>query len=95
MKAAKRIEGVKTMPGVNRTIKAAWDLTKLFRDDNDPRIEEVILEVERESYRFIRKWKQRRDYLSDPSALRNALVEYEKWKRRFGFDGDAGYYFWL
>lgn len=83
------------MPGVNRTNKAAWDLTRLFRDDNDPRIEEVILEVERKSYRFIRKWRPRSDYLSDPSALRIALNEYEKWKRRFGFDGDAGYYFWL
>ncbi len=83
------------MPRVNRTNKAVWDLTGLFSGDNDPRIEKAIREVERESYHFIRKWRLRRDYLSDPSALRRALGEYEKWKRSFGFDGDAGYYFWL
>jgi oligoendopeptidase F len=73
----------------------AWDLTKLFTADDDPRIGEEMREVERASYRFIRKWRPRRDYLSEPAALRDALGEYEEWRRRFGTDGDAGYYFWL
>jgi oligoendopeptidase F len=83
------------MQGVNRNSSLKWDLTRLFRSDDDPRIEEVIRDVERESYRFIRKWRPRKDYLSDPAVLKDALKEYERWKRRFGPDGDAGYYFWL
>ncbi len=72
-----------------------WDLRKLFSSDDDPKIEEALKAVERESYRFIRKWRPRRDYLSDPAVLVKALAEYELWKRRFGYDGDVGYYFWL
>ncbi len=83
------------MQEANRNSSLKWDLARLFRADDDPRIEEVIRNVERESYRFIRKWRPRRDYLSDPAVLRDALKEYELWKRRFGTDGDAGYYFWL
>lgn len=72
-----------------------WDLGKLFQSDDDPKIEETLKTVERESCRFIRKWRPRRDYLSDPAILCKALGEYELWKRSFGYDGDAGYYFWL
>jgi oligoendopeptidase F len=83
------------MQGVNRNSGLKWDLTRLFKADDDPRIEKVVRDVERESYRFIRKWRPRRDYLSDPGVLRDALKEYERWKKHFGTDGDAGYYFWL
>lgn len=83
------------MQEVNRGSELTWDLTRLFRADDDPGIEEAIRVVERESYRFIRKWKSRRDYLSDPSVLCDALKEYDRWKGCFGADGDAGYYFWL
>ncbi len=72
-----------------------WDLGSLFSGDDDPAVDEVIRKVEKESLRFINKWKDRRDYLQKPPVLRQALDEYEKWKRRFGTDGDAGYYFWL
>jgi oligoendopeptidase F len=83
------------MQRVNRGSSLTWDLTRLFSADDDPRIDRVIRDVRRESHRFIRKWRPRRDYLTDPAVLRIALDEYELWKRRFGSDGDAGYYFWL
>ncbi len=44
---------------------------------------------------FINAWKDRTDYLEDPAVLRLALDQYESWKRRYGSDGDEGYYFWL
>jgi oligoendopeptidase F len=72
-----------------------WDLSVLFAHDDDPAAEERLREVGRASRRFIDKWKNRRDYLRDPAILARALGEYEKWKRRYGTDGDAGYYFWL
>ena len=51
--------------------------------------------VEQKSYEFINAWKDRADYLEDPEVLGQALDQYEAWKRRYGTDGDEGYYFWL
>ena len=79
----------------DKTGRNEWDLSPLFSGDGDPRIEKEMQRVETESYRFIRKWKGRRDYLFEPRVLREALGEYERWSRTCGFDGDAGYYFWL
>lgn len=51
--------------------------------------------IEQKSYDFINTWKDRTDYLEDPVVLRQALDQYEAWKRLYGTDGDEGYYFWL
>jgi len=76
-------------------ISTTWDLNKLFNNDDDPAIEEDRKNVEQKSYAFINKWKKRKDYLKEPAVLRQALDEYEAWKRTYGTDGNAGYYFWL
>jgi len=78
-----------------RVQQTSWDLSPLFASDSDPRIEEERKLVKRKSYAFINAWKDRTDYLEDPVALREALDQYESWKRRYGTDGDEGYYFWL
>jgi oligoendopeptidase F len=75
--------------------KAVWNLKPLFLGDNDPRIEAKRKFVEKQSAAFINTWKDRTDYLEDPAILRQALDQYESWKRRYGTDGDEGYYFWL
>ncbi|MCL5024271.1 MAG: M3 family oligoendopeptidase [Nitrospirae bacterium] len=75
--------------------RSVWNLRPLFEDDSDPRMEERRKIVEKKSYEFIRKWKDRRDYLVDPAVLRKALDEYEEWNRYYGADGDEGYYFML
>lgn len=72
-----------------------WNLSALFSSDDDPRIEEDIRKVERNSYRFINMWKDRTDFLRDPAVMKTALDAYAKWKKTYGTDGDAGYYFWL
>ncbi len=72
-----------------------WNLGKLFSGDNDPAMEERRKAVRERSYAFINKWKDRSDYLEDPLILKEALDEYEAWKRDCGTDGDEGYYFWL
>ncbi len=72
-----------------------WNLKPLFKGDSDPRMEKNRRTVERKSYEFIDAWKDRSDYLEDPTVLRQALDQYEEWKRSYGTDGDEGYYFWL
>jgi len=75
--------------------QGAWNLTRLFESDDDPRIEEKRNLLEQKSYAFINTWKDRKDYLEDPDVLRRALDEYEAWNRDYGTDGDEGYYFML
>ncbi len=75
--------------------RSVWNLKLLFAGDNDPRIEESRKRVEKKSYEFINAWKDRTDYLEDPAILRQALDQYEFWKRQYYTDGDEGYYFWL
>jgi oligoendopeptidase F len=70
-------------------------LKPLFTGDNDTRIERSRKLVEKKSYAFINTWKDRSDYLEDPAILRQALDQYEAWRRKYGTDGDEGYYFWL
>jgi oligoendopeptidase F len=75
--------------------RTAWNLKPLFAGDSDPRMEEKRKIVEQKSYEFINAWKDRTDYLEDPLILKQALDQYESWKRHYGTDGDEGYYFWL
>lgn len=72
-----------------------WNLSPLFKYDDDPAMEEKRKEVGEKSYEFINKWKDRADYLEDPEVLTQALDEYEYWKRFFGTEGGEGYYFML
>jgi oligoendopeptidase F len=83
---------VEKVPGQRRT---SWNLGPLFRSDDDPSVEKKRKFVEQKSYAFINKWKNRKDYLEDPRILRQALDEYQEWKRECGTDGDEGYYFFL
>jgi oligoendopeptidase F len=89
-----RKEKVMFKKGLQRN-QIVWNLDFLFEHDDDPRIEKEKKEVEEKSYEFINAWKDRSDYLRDPAILQQALVEYEKWKRRWGTDGNPGYYVWL
>src|SRR3989344_6288851 len=75
--------------------KTTWNLKPLFAGDSDPNIERKRKTLEKESYKFIDKWKNKGDYLKNPAALKKALNEYERWQRYYGADGDEGYYFWL
>lgn len=72
-----------------------WNLSHLFNNDIDPIMEKKRAVVKQKSYAFINRWKERTDYLKDPTVLRQALDEYERWLRLYGTDGDEGYYFWL
>src|SRR3989338_839014 len=75
--------------------QTTWNLKPLFKNDNDPAMAKKRKIIKKESYKFINKWKKRKDYLQNPIALKKALDEYENWERYFEDGGDEWYYFWL
>ncbi len=75
--------------------KQVWNLGLIFVNDDDPKIEATRKLVEEMGYRFINKWKDRTDYLSDPAVLKEALDEYEEWTKRLGMYDAEIYYFSL
>ena len=77
------------------TKQTTWNLALLFSGDDDPKMAEDRKMVEEKSYQFIEKWKNKKEYLSDPALLAEALSEYEEWQRNYGTDGKEGFYFWL
>ncbi len=76
-------------------VKTEWDLNPLFKNDNDPKIKKRRQFIGRESQKFINKWKNRGDYLKNPVVLKQALDEYERWKKNCSGGGMEEYYFWL
>ena len=69
------------------TSKTIWNLSPLFKSDDDPAIETRRNEVNNESYKFINKWSKRNDYLEQEQALKEALDEYESLARNYGIAG--------
>jgi oligoendopeptidase F len=85
----------KTGAGKRQHDDITWNLGLMFDSDRSPLIAENRGKVKAAAASFVAKWRGRRDYLQDPLTLRKALDDYEKWLRKFGYDGDEGYYFWL
>lgn len=69
-----------------------WNLKPLKKGKN---FEEKRIDWKNETDKFVNKWKKREDYLENPVLLKEALDEYEKWKRNFGEEYDEAYYYWL
>ncbi len=85
----------KKITKLTNTAHRTWNLKHLFDGDDDPRIEEQKKIIQNRSSAFIHKWKERKDYLRDPTVLAQALDDYQRWMREYGTDGNPGYYFWL
>ena len=79
---------------MNKKIKTSWNLNLLF-SGSDSDLEKDKKIVSEKSSGFIDKWKDRNDYLKDPSVLKTALDEYEYLNGNFGTSGNAGFYFEL
>ncbi len=76
-------------------LQKTWNLTSLFDGDSDKKMQEKRKELIEAAQKFIDKWKNREDYLTDPIVLKKALDDYESWARNYGISGDEGYYFSL
>ena len=71
-------------------MKTAWDLSLLYKDLKDPRIERDQKEADRRIAAFAAKYRKSKLHLKSPAALAKALGEYEK---LIGMRaGKAGYY---
>jgi oligoendopeptidase F len=77
------------------TAQTQWDLSPLFASDTDSTMEQNKKEVAESAQKFITKWKERDDYLSDPKVLTEALTDYEKWATEHGTYARLDYYFSL
>jgi len=71
-----------------------WDLSPFYKSENDPQIEKDIEKESKLAEAFIKKWKNRKDYLEDPNVLCTALSEYEKFTDG-GIFNKPLYYLWL
>ncbi|MBU2617025.1 MAG: hypothetical protein KKB79_03555 [Nanoarchaeota archaeon] len=82
-------------------MKTEWDLRPLEKGGS---FEEKRKKWKESTESFISKWKDRKDYLEDSKALKEALDDYEKWSELYGptsdefatpSSNDEEYYFWL
>lgn len=70
-----------------------WNLSLLFDNDDDPKIEKERNLVVKNTAIFVEKWKDRVDYLKKAEVLKEALDDYEKWNRFYGSNYREVYYF--
>jgi len=76
------------------TSKTTWDLSPLLDGDDDPKIKQYREAMTVATEAFAKKWRNRKDYLQDPSILKEALDEMEKWECLPGL-GNENFYFHL
>jgi oligoendopeptidase F len=75
--------------------KTTWDLTPLFKSDDDPEMEKNRQVVEREVGVFVKKWKGNTGYRKNVKQLKQALDEYDEIAAKYLYGGDEAYYFEL
>ncbi len=59
------------------TTKATWNLSLLYKNENDPQIEKDVILYAKACDFFAKKYRSNEAYLSDPKKLLQALTEYE------------------
>lgn len=75
--------------------KTSWNLSLLISNTSKENIDALIKECEEENNEFVRKWKPRSDYLSDPYIMLEALTDLEKLNRKQGILSPVSFYYWL
>lgn len=73
-------------------IKTAWNFDLILEKSEVEAERQRVLD---ESYKFINKWKDRSDYLTDPKILLEALKDYEEWQKSTGLSGKLGFFWGL
>jgi len=75
--------------------RTSWDLSPIMQDAGEENIKKELREVRGANADFIKKWKNRDDYLKKPAVLKEALDDLEKISRNYGSSGNPGFYFGL
>lgn len=76
-------------------MKTSWNLDLIIDKQTQKDPSKLRETVEKETKKFINKWKKNKDFLTDPKVLKQALDEYEIWNRSIGDYGFETYYYWL
>lgn len=79
------------MKDINKLASSKWNL-KILTDVDFLKKRKIIVNAH---HRFIGKWQNRHDWLSEPAVLKEALDEFEKLNRFFINGAEEGYYYWL
>ncbi len=80
---------------LQQSFPTKWNLSKLFKSDNDVEIMQEKKNVEDAFNSFINKWENNTEYLSNSLILKTALDEYEKLSCMYGSYSRESYYFSL
>ena len=72
-----------------------WNLNDLLPAADADSVDKILKEVSEKVGEFVAKWKEREDYLIEPSVMKEALDDYESLVANYGTSGNAGYYFSL
>ncbi len=72
-----------------------WNLKLLYKNISDPQIEKDIEKSKNEVKKFVNKWKDTDEYLTNPSTLLTALKEFEKLMEDPGICTKPSYYIFL
>lgn len=75
--------------------KNTWDLSPLFKSEEDPQLQTYIETVNTETHKFIDKWKNNQEYLNNPEVMCEAIEDYENWAQNYGIYNKLGYYLGL
>lgn len=76
-------------------IKKEWDLSLLLSSEDPKFIDAKKKAVESAWLKFIKKWQDNSDYLTNSKVLKTAIDEYKELSEKYGLDGGIGYYFEL
>ena len=76
-------------------LQTTWNLTHLFENDFDPKIDIEKEELLQEADKFVAKWETQTDWLTNADKLAEILTDYQDWLTNWGFYGKVGYYFFL
>jgi oligoendopeptidase F len=72
-----------------------WNLKLLYKSIDDPQIGIDVKNSEDAVMKFVKKWKEKNEYLTDPKILKEALDEYEELSSEFGILTKPYYYTYL
>lgn len=75
-------------------IKTNWDLSQLYKSNDDPQIEKDLREIEAAYDGFAEKYSGREDYLKDEKKLAEALADNEKLLGDFAADKPILYFYY-
>ncbi len=73
-------------------MKTTWNLSLLYKSDNDPQIQKDIDISIKNVKTFAKHWKTNKEYTKDPKVLRKALEEYENLIATTGICSKPYYY---